>query len=448
MTGKERVLNTLEGQPTDKLAWVPFTGVHAGRLLGYNARQVSTDLDRLVASQIEVNRLYHPDGQPVMFDLQIEAEILGCSMVWSDDGPPSVCSHPLSQVDTIPDYMPLATEGRLALELAALRQLKTAIGDHTALYGVCCGPFTLASHLRGTDIFMDMILNPDYVHALLGYTSRVARQVSDYLMQGGADVVAVVDPLVSQISPDHFAEFMHRPFSELFASITVGGAHSSFFVCGNATRNIEPMCQTGCDSISVDENVDLAGAKTITDRYGVTIGGNIPLTSVMLFGNQQDNMKKTLDLIDSVTPGRLIVSPGCDMPYDIPVENVIAIEHAVHETASVRHIVRDYQSSDIQFTGKLPDYGHLEHPLVEVFTLDSATCAACTYMLAAAKDAVGGIDASIDLVEYKYTSSQNIARCRLMQVKQLPSIYVNGILAFSSIIPNRDELIERIREVL
>lgn len=448
MTGKERVFRTIEGEATDKLAWVPFTGVHAGKLLGYNAKRVSTDVEALVESALEVNRLYHPDGQPVMFDLQIEAEILGCEMVWADDGPPSVASHPLRDTTEIPTRIPRPDEGRLAMELEATRRLKKEIGENTALYGVCCGPFTLASHLRGTEIFMDMMLQPSYVHELLAYANEVAKAVSGYLIDAGIDVVAVTDPLISQISPDHFAEFMEKPFSELFDCIRERKGKSSFFVCGNATMNIEPMCRTKCDSISVDENVNLAEAKKITDQYDITIGGNIPLTSIMLFGNQQDNMKAVVDLIDSTTSGRLIISPGCDMPYDVPVENTIAAEHAVHETESARAMVANYQSAEIEFEGELPDYEHLQKPLVEVFTLDSATCAACTYMWAAAQDAVKHINATIDLIEYKYTVPQNIARCREVGVKQLPSIYINGKLAFSSIIPSREELVERISEAL
>jgi uroporphyrinogen decarboxylase len=69
-------------------------------------------------------------------------------------------------------------------------------------------------------------------------------------------------------------------------------------------------------------------------------------------------------------------------------------------------------------------------------------------MWAAALDAVARIDAAVDVVEYKYTVPENIARCREVGVKQLPSIYINGKLAYSSIIPSRDELVARIREVL
>ncbi len=446
MTGKERIAAVLCGRETDKIPWLPFAGVHAGKLAGFNAREVSTDPDKLLKSLLEVHRIYKPDGQPVMFDLQIEAEILGCDLVWSDSGPPTVSSHPLADTQEIPDRIPASHEGRLGLELEAMKAMKQQVGAETALYGLCCGPFTLASHLRGTNIFMDMVLDPEYVNQLLAYTCRVSMQMADYFIDAGMDVVAVVDPLISQISPDHFGEFMEEPFAQLFAHIRKQGAFSSFFVCGNATMNIEPMCRTAPDSISVDENVDLAAAKQITDRYDITIGGNIPLTTVMLYGNQQDNMKSTVDLIDSVTPGRLIVAPGCDMPYDVPIENTLAIEQAVHETETVRTMVENYQSSEIEFTGTLPDYGNLQRPLIEVFTLDSATCAACTYMMAAAEEVKVFLEDSIDVVEYKYTLPENIARCREMGIKQLPSIYINGRLAYSSIIPSREELVQRIKE--
>jgi uroporphyrinogen-III decarboxylase len=41
--------------------------------------------------------LYKPDGIPVIFDLQIEAEAIGCRLKWSDNSPPSVISHPLQE---------------------------------------------------------------------------------------------------------------------------------------------------------------------------------------------------------------------------------------------------------------------------------------------------------------------------------------------------------------
>ncbi len=448
MTGKQRLLSVITGGKADRIPWVPFAGVHAGKLLGFSAGEVSADAEKLFSALMEVNRLYKPDGQPVMFDLQIEAEVLGCSLLWPEAGPPTVASHPLAQSTEVPSRIPGPEEGRISLELEVMKRMKDAVGESTALYGLCCGPFTLASHLKGTDLFMDLVLSPEYVHSLIAYSAEVSSSVASYLLDAGADVIAVVDPMISQISPDHFTQFMEDPYSGIFAGIRKKGGVSAFFVCGNADKQIEPMCRTSPDSISVDENVSMEKAKHITDRFGISLGGNIPLTSVMLHGNQQDNMKYAVDLIDSLTSEGLIISPGCDMPFDTPIENVIALQQAVHEPETVREMISNYQKEEIPFTGSIPDYSSLPRPLVEVFTLDSATCAACTYMLAAAEDARSHLKGEIDVVEYKFTEAENIARCRVMGVAQLPSIYINGELAYSSIIPSRQELIKKLEEAL
>ena len=114
------------------------------------------------------------------------------------------------------------------------------------------------------------------------------------------------------------------------------------------------------------------------------------------------------------------------MPYDVPVENAIGVAQAVYETDSVREMLKNYVAEDEDIEVELPDYEHLEKPLVEVFTLDSATCAACTYMMGAANEAKKTFGDAIDMVEYKFTLKENIARCKKMGVPNLPSMYING----------------------
>ena len=448
ITGKDLIIKTLRNETTERVPWIPYAGVHAGKLKGYTSEEVYTDEEKLMEALLEVNRIYKPDGQPVAFDLQLEAEILGCELMWNDGVPPAVATHPLAKTDEIPTKIPQRDEGRLPLVLNATRRLKEAVGDTTAIYGLFCGPFTLASHLRGTKLFKNMKKDPDYVQKLMAYTAEVGKAMVEYYAEAGVDVIAVVDPLVSQISPKHFEEFMHGPFKALFDAIRERDTFSAFFVCGNATYNMEPMCKTGPDSICVDENVSMLEAKKVTDRYNIVLGGNLPLTTMMLYGNQQDNMKGVLDLMDSLDHKNLIIAPGCDMPYDTPIENTVAAQQAVHHPEQARQLVANYEAPEIPFEGELPDYENLEKPLVEAFTLDSATCAACQYMWASACDARDFYGDRIEVIEYKYCTPENIARIREMGVKQLPSIYINGELKYSSIIPSNDELFAEIEKCL
>ncbi len=423
--------------------------MHAGKLIGADAQKVLTDEDTLFDALMAVNRLYKPDGQPVLFDLQLEAEILGCELKWATNNPPSVSSHPLEDTMTVPCECTLPTpeDGRMPMVLNVIRRLKEAVGSQTALFALYCGPFTLASHLRGNNIFMDMYDDPDYVHELIEFCTRCAEAMTRMYLDAGIDVVAAVDPLVSQISVDHFREFLTKPYERLFKLTRDNGAASSFFVCGDATRNIEPMCETHPDAIFVDENVNLKAARAITDKYNIALGGNIPLTTVMLFGTQQDNMRFVVDMLETDGPYRnVIVAPGCDMPYDVPVENSIGVAQAVLTTREIRQLLKDYVAVEDDMDVELPDYKNLDKPLVELFMLDPDSCAACTYMWLAAEQVDQANPGLMDLKGYRYTTREGIAQTRQMGVKNLPALYINGQLKYSSIIPSQSELEAAIRE--
>ena len=448
MTGKERIYHVLSGKKTDQVPWVPFAGVHAGKLCGYNATEVLQSSDKLYESLMKVHETYLPDGQPVIFDLQVEAEILGCDLMWAEDSPPSVVSHPLASEFIIPDTKITGIEGRLPLILDVMKRMKASIGDETALYGLITGPLTLATHLRGSELFMDTYMEEDKVSDLIRYCTDIAKEMSDLYISAGMDVIAVVDPVVSQISPDMFVQFLHEPMGDLFTYIKDKGAFSSLFVCGDATKNMDVMCHTHPDMISIDENIDMTAAKLITDAHHIVIGGNIPLTTVMLLGNQLDNIKFIIDFLDSIDHDNLIVSPGCDMPFDVPVENAIGIMDAIRNPETARKMLENYTKEELDIDIELPDYEHLVKPLIEVFTLDSASCAACGYMKQAATRLLDIFGNKIDVVEYKITEIENVARVKKVGVKNLPSIYVNGKLYVSSIIPNHKEFVELITSMI
>jgi uroporphyrinogen decarboxylase len=447
--GKEIVFSSLRHDNTSVIPWIPFAGVHVGTLKGYTAKEVLTDANKLLESLLEANRLYAPDGQPVVFDLQIEAELLGCELLWAEDSPPTVASHPLQTDPQIPDYSVDPAHGRLPLVLDVMRKMKASVGESTALYGLITGPFTLAAHLRGTEIFMDMVDQPEYVKSLLSFANQIAKQMSQLYIEAGMDVIAVVDPMISQISPRHFKKFMTEPFTDLFDYIRSNKVFSAFFVCGDATKNLDVMCLTGPDSIAVDENIDMLKAQSITKTHNVTLQGNIPLTTRMLLGTQEDNMQYVIELLDSLEHQNLIISPGCDMPYATPINNVIGVAEAIRNPEQARLILSNYQAEDIDLENvEVPDYDNLSKPLMEVFTLDSSACAACSYMLAAAVRATEAMEGKIDMIEYKITKPENIARLKKMGIQNLPSILINGNLVFSSLIPSQKELIDSLEAVL
>ena len=121
--GKELIFQTLRHEQTNEIPWVPFAGVHVGKLKGYTAEEVLRDEDKLVECLLEADKLYRPDGMPIIFDLQVEAEILGCDLMWAENNPPSVKSHPLAGEKSIPCQckIPTPESGRLPMILSAMK---------------------------------------------------------------------------------------------------------------------------------------------------------------------------------------------------------------------------------------------------------------------------------------------------------------------------------------
>ena len=448
--GKEILFKVLRHEKAERIPWVPFAGVHAGKLKGYNAIEVLKEPDKLYESLMEVHRLYQPDGMPIMFDLQLEAEILGCGLLWADNNPPSVSSSPYVNSDDLPtdDMIPKKDQGRIPMILEVMDRMKRSVGDETALYGLITGPLTLATHLRGSEIFMDMLKRKDKAEQLFDFCTKVAIAMAGYYIDAGMDVIAVVDPLVSQISPKSFSKQLHDPYVKIFDYIRERGAFSSFFVCGDASKQIRVMCETHPDSMHVDENVKLAESKLITDEFNIVMGGNIPLTTTMLFGNQQDNMKAVIDIYDSVpTKTNFILSPGCDMPYDVPIENGVAVAQAVLRTDEIREQVANYESVlDLGVEVELPEYDKLDKVLIELCTLDPDQCAACGYMVKLVEDTMPQMEDIAEYVVYRYNRKEDIARFMKMGIGNLPTMCIDGEQKYVSLIPHDEELIEAVKE--
>lgn len=444
MHGKELILEVLKGNDVPRTPWVPYTGSQIANLKGYTAEEIFKDADKLLECLTEAAVQYAPDGMPAIFDLQVEAEILGCDLTWYKNTPPTVCSHPLAGELVLPTQKLQKTDGRIPMILDVMRRFKAAHPE-IAMYGLVCGPFTLASHLRGTDIFMDMYDDEDAVKALVNYCEEVVSDLASFYIEAGCDVIAAVDPLVSQISSDMFETYLAEPYSNFFNKLRAVGIPSSFFVCGDATKNIEPMCLTKPDCIAIDENVDIVEAKKITDSYNVTMSGNLQLTITMLLGTQQDNQKSALELMDKMGTKLFILAPGCDVPFDAPAENLVAIGQAVHSPDAVRKALESYIAVDNLPEIELPDYANLDHVLVEVVTIDSQTCAACGYMVAAAKAAQAKVGEGVQVVERSIMHRETLAFITKIGLKNLPSILINGEIKHISLIPTVDTLVEEIR---
>ncbi len=446
MTGKERVLAAILNQEVDRVPWVPFVGVHGAFLTELPADEYLKSESHMVHGVDQAIKTYLPDGIPVCFDLQIEAEALGCELVWSPDNPPAVSSHPLAGGQRLHELPAFSKDaGRIKIVLGAAARIRKAHPD-TALYGLITGPFTLALHLLGTDIFMKMFEDPEYTHQLLNYTASIAKKMADWYLEAGCDIIAVVDPMTSQIGPDQFEQFIHEPVSEVFKQVKDQKGLSSFFVCGQAQQNIEVMCKTGPNNVSIDENIPLAFVRDTCKKYGISFGGNLQLTLVLLMGNPTECQQHALETLETAGNTGFLLAPGCDLPMRTPVANVKAISDLVQDPYQ-QEVIRTIESKPGEMPRlNLAAYGQTDKVIVDIITLDSESCAPCQYMVEAVKAIAPHFE---DLVEWREHSIKNLEGVTFMSsllVKNIPTICIDGQITFVSQIPPKQELINAVQK--
>ncbi len=438
MDSKKLVLDAIYNKEVERIPWVPFVGCHAASLIDVDCESYFKNADYIVKGVTKAFEQYQPDGLPALFDLQVEAEAMGCRLTYAKDNPPAVSSHILEEGVKLSDLkIPTEKDGRFPIALDATRRIVKELGDKIAIYGLITGPFTLALHLMGTDIFYNMTDEPEIVEELMEFCKKVCINTSKMYIEAGVDIVAVVDPMTSQISPGNFEEFVAPYVTAVFDYIREQGKASSFFVCGNAKRNIEEMCKTKPDNISIDENIPLEYVVETCKPYGVSVGGNIKLTLTMLFGTRMDNVNDAKNCMQIGGKKGFILSPGCDMPYATPEENVKAITSTVHG-----NVTEIFDGEDVMAGVDyiLPDYSKEKQVIVDCITLDSVSCAACQYTMEAVLTAAAPLGDKVKVIEHKIKEKEGVACMMKLGATNVPTIVVDGVIKYVSILPDNAEL--------
>ena len=444
-SGKDLLYRVFKRQIIDRPCWILYSGLHAGSLMGYDSFEMLKDEEKLLASILAAHALYSPDGLPIIFDLQLEAEILGCELAWNSKLVPIIKSHPLEATKTFFPLIPRADQGRLPLVLNVAKRLKTLIGNETALYGLVTGPLTLAFQLRGMLIFMDMFEDEAYFMKLINYCSRVCARIADFYISAEVDVIGVVDPLISQITPDIFEKYLSDEFKRMFSNLRSRNMFSSLIVCGNASGNIESMAKTYPDCISVDGSIDIEELKYVSKKYNTIFSGNIPVSSTLIFGNQRDNHKYAIGLIEEMGYNNFILAPGCDLPYDVPRENIIGLSQVVQNFAAVKLFL--LECGLIKKAGKMKRVKDPSKITVEIFAFNPLKFSFCDQIIETARMFSKELDLPFEVIEQNLSLNKSIAEFKNYNLKNIPSVLINGVLCYDATSFDKDKLSLQLRKI-
>ncbi|MDJ0829752.1 MAG: uroporphyrinogen decarboxylase family protein [Desulfobacterales bacterium] len=284
---KKLLIDATRGQQTAMPPWLPYAGVHCAKLIDTSAEQFLKDPALLAEGVVHAARLYHADGIPLLFDLSVEAHALGCDLAWWEDNVPSVTTHPC-QAGTPLDVdleMFSRDSGRWPVIFEAAHKAKPQLDElDCAMLGLVSGPLTLASHLAGPQIFTALLKRKEYAHAVLEFAGEAGAQAARFYAEMGCAIIAIVDPVASQVRPQTFREFVTPNCQPALEVIHADNLTSTFFICGDCSKVLEEVCQVGTHGFAVDEQVNLGFVRDMAHRYGKGFGGNLKLTSALMLG--------------------------------------------------------------------------------------------------------------------------------------------------------------------
>ena len=309
---KQMLIDASRGKQTEMPPWLPYAGVHCAALIDQPADAFFKDAGLLAKGVIHAADLYHADGIPLLFDLSVEAESIGCEATYWEDNVPSIMKHPCAEKtpEELDLKVPSKSDGRWPIIFEAARLAKPRLEDlDCAMLGLLCGPLTLASHLAGPQIFPALLKRKEFSRAVLEFAGKVGAQAARFYAEMGCDIIAIVDPVASQIRPQIFAELVTPNCQPAIDIIHGAGLTSSFFICGNCSKVLEEVCKVPTHGFAIDEQMNLNYVRDMAYKFGKGFGGNLKLTTSLMLGLISPREDALISLAIGGTKG-YIFAPG------------------------------------------------------------------------------------------------------------------------------------------
>jgi MtaA/CmuA family methyltransferase len=219
--------------------------------------------------------------------------------------------------------------------LKATRIVSKEIGDKAFIMGRADqGPFSLASMLLGVQEFLMALADPtnkERLHRLLAFSEEVVYRYAIAQSEQGAHITSIGESLSGPdvTSPKMYKEYEWSYARRLTGRLKEKNVPLAYHICGNATRIVDDMTETGAAVLELDYKCDLQKIKQATQGK-TTILGVIDPSGVLALGMTDLVTKKVKEELGVLAPGGgLILGPGCALPPITPPENI----HTLIETA-------------------------------------------------------------------------------------------------------------------
>lgn len=326
------------GTPRPVPLFLPAIYEHKAWFIGSTPSAISRDAGLLARAVLAEYEAIGPDALAVGVDVyNLEAEAVGCKVTFyegEDTSIPGISPgnhllHVGDDLSAAPIPNPLK-DGRMPVNLAAVREVRRALGDTVWLRGSISGPFSLAISLVGAEaLFMACYDNTEWVRSVLEYAGRIIRAFARGYIDAGAELI-VFDSQASPdlLSPQMYEEFVLPVTRDLVQwAATQGVRDMPLIIGGNTTSIAGLLAQTGANNLLCDFTADFDEWAAACKAHGRAFRRNISprliqsATPEEIHAVALDEVRRGRDL-----PG-FIMGTGV-IAFGTPTENVLAIKRA------------------------------------------------------------------------------------------------------------------------
>ena len=338
MTSLERVETVLRGGIPDRVPVALHNFIMTAQSSGMPYPEYFQNGEAMAEGHLKAWREYGQDVLVLENGTAALAEACGCQVEYMAAGAPVAHGAAIRSLDdidklVIPDPY---TAHPLVENLKMTRNVIREVGQHVFVMGRADqGPFSLASMLLGMENFLMALSDPtkkEKLHHLLEFSLEVVYRYAIAQMEQGAHITSIGESIAGPdvCSPKMYKEFEWGYAKQLVERLKTKNIRLAYHICGNATRIITDMVETGAAVLELDYKCDLPKIKAAT-LGKTTILGVIDPSSVLSRGFPEMVEARAREELTILAPGGgLIMSPGCGLPAFTPAENLHALIETTH----------------------------------------------------------------------------------------------------------------------
>lgn len=338
LNAPERVRRVLAGQLPDRVPVLAQNFQNTAWFAGIPLDELCRNGQLLAEAQLAAWERFGYDVLDLENGTVASASALGCQVEYPKDQPPRLVAPAIQRLEDVDRLEPMdpTRDGTLPELLKATRLVAKALQGRACIVGEADqGPFNLAAMLVGMETFLLATTDPEQwpaLHRLLAFSYEQCRRLALAQCDAGADFTQIGEPLAGPdlCSPKIYRQLAFPYEQRLAQELKARGVPLILHMCGDSTRIISDMADTGAAMLEVDAKIDAARCRQLTQGRSVLVG-NVD-TTLMARGTYEQVLEAARQAIQTMgQQGWFILSSGCTLGATTPAESTQAlIDAALH----------------------------------------------------------------------------------------------------------------------